>query len=340
MREAAGMDDPGLLNGKMGVALYFFYLARETENPEHQNFAETLLDQVYENIQNNPVPCGFGDGLAGIAWALAHLVKEKFVEADLDEILSDADDKIYHYLSNSQQISFGLPEGLMGYLVYAISRLEGYKDTNTERDFVFKRLLMDLLNRTSTAMDERNWRLAEPPIFTLNWDLPLCLILLGKAKNLGVYGSKINRMIESISPSVLSLLPSQQANKLFLLSGLKCLLSYVDLPLWEKHAALIQHQLDIHAILNKELRDKNIFLSNGLAGLSFILKALSPLPVPQFGSLQMEREITEKITRSNHFNSILKGKSESKPNLGLMQGLAGIGMQFLFSLWSNRALAK
>lgn len=339
MQNAAGLDDPGLLNGKTGIALYFFYLAKETKNPDHQNFAEALLDEVYESIQNNPVSCGFGDGLAGIACAIGHLIQERFVDADVDDILSDADDKIYHYLYNSNSINFGLSEGLIGYMIYVISRLEGYKDANNKKGFVFERILMDLLNQTSAAFDERNWKVSEPHIYTLHWDFPLLLILLGKVKGLGLYANKVDRMIESLAPSALSLLPFRQANRLYLLFGLKQLLINSDLPVWENHAALIWDQFDVNILLDKELKDKNIFLSNGLAGLGYILDGISIFPANPECHMNMRREITEKIKRSGYFNSLIKGESETKPKLGLMRGLAGIGMQMLSTVRGDNVLA-
>src|SRR5690554_535767 len=336
MREAPAMEGLGLLNGKMGVCLYFFYLARETGKSEHLIFAETLLDEVYEAIQHQPIACGFGDGLAGISWALAHLINERFVEADTDDVLSDADDQIYQYIVNAQELSFGFLDGLLGYAAYLVSRLEMSLDTPTERNFVFKRLLVNLLNLMSQAVDEKKLRLTEPPILNLNWDLPLLLILLCKAKNLPLYENKIARMIDNLAPSVLSYFPYQQGNRLYLLYALRHL-PYQVLPHWERHATLIQDQFDLDVLLNKELKDKNIYFSNGLAGVSFLLKALSGSFLDQGNLGRIDVEMTDRIANSNYFDSITKPDSEVKASFGLMQGLAGIGMQFLFSLKGNKS---
>lgn len=103
MQSSPVMADPGLLNGKMGLSLYFFHLAKETGKPDHLDFAEKLLDDVYEQVQKKNIACGFGEGLAGIAWAIDTLIKEKFVEAEVDEVLSDVDDMLYQYLVNTTQ---------------------------------------------------------------------------------------------------------------------------------------------------------------------------------------------------------------------------------------------
>src|SRR5690606_33492301 len=128
-------------------------------------------DEVYEHIQQNKTTCGFADGLAGIAWAIVHLIEKQFVEADADEILSDADDQIYYHLHQPPEMNFGFSEGLLGYLYYVISRIRWRESANIAGDFVFERLMADLLNRAAGTIDDRPWRLEEPPFFKLNWDL-------------------------------------------------------------------------------------------------------------------------------------------------------------------------
>jgi lantibiotic modifying enzyme len=324
MRHASGLKDPGLLHGKMGISLYFFYLAKHTENKEHQNFAETLLDEVYEHIQHHQTACGFADGLAGIAWAITHLVENQFVEADVDEVLSDADDKIYHHLHQSQEIDFGVSDGLLGYLYYVFTKLQWRKTAKLNDDFVFVRLFVDLLNRLSSAIDEKRWRLSEPPFFNLNWDLSLLLLLVGEIKRLNFYDNKLEKIINSLSPLVLSYFPYQHANKVYLLYSLRQLLRHFDLPAWKSHAAVIQEQTDYTLLLNKEMGDKNIFFSNGMAGLAFILQELGH-PVLEVGT----KHITNKIVESQFFGTVVHGDAASAPSLGFLNGLSGIGFQFL-----------
>lgn len=330
MQHASGLTNPGLLNGKMGISLYFFYLAKYTSNPAHQNFAETILDEVYEHIQQNKTTCGFADGLAGIAWAIVHLIEKRFVEADADEILSDADDQIYYHLHQPPEMNFGFSEGLLGYLYYVISRIRWRESVRIEGDFVFERLLADLLNRAAGTIDDRRLRLEEPPFFNLNWDLPLLLLLLGETKSLSLYESKLDKMINSIEPSVLSYFPRHQANKLYLLFSITELLKYFDLPAFRCHGEVIRTYIDPTALFDKELGDKNIFLSNGLSGLYFILQGLN-LPFLSSGEAG-ELNISNRIQQSQYFQSILKGDQKTAPNLGLLNGLTGIGFQFLWQI--------
>ena len=328
LQHAGGLKDPGLLHGKMGISLYFFYLAKHTGSTDHQSFGETLLDEVYEYIQNNKTGFGFSDGLAGIAWAIIHLVENRFVEADLDEILSDADDRIYYHLHQSQEIDFGFSNGILGYLFYVVTKIAWRKTANLPDDFVFERFLVDLLNRTSVALDERRWRALEPPIFNLDWDLPLLLLLLAKIKRLKFYEYKLDKMVNSLAPFVLSATPHRHTNKLYLSYSIVQLLKYFDLPDWKHHVMLTQSHIDIPHIFDKELGDKNIFLSNGWAGVSFILQGLDGMPLQ--GNDQCKINLDEKIQESQYFQFITTKNSTTIPNLTLLNGLTGIGFQFLF----------
>ena len=174
LRETSDMKNPGLLNGKMGVSLYFFHLAKETESQEHQEFAEQLIDEVYEEVGNNQLPPDFENGLAGIAWCIEHLVQHGFVEAETDQILRDVDDKIYRFLTSNQELPVGILQGVMGYMVYILSRLNGKEQNNNDPStIIFRRLLIALINRLGAAIEENKLMVQEPRLFEITWELPL-----------------------------------------------------------------------------------------------------------------------------------------------------------------------
>lgn len=328
IQHAVEAKDPSLLNGKMGIAVYFFHLARYSHHSSYQEFAEVLMDDVYTQIQKNKLSSCFGEGLAGIAWAIDHLVQEQFVEADIDEVLSEVDDRIYSFLCHSKKIEFGLREGILGYLVYVIIRLKGHKANNKEIDYVFSQVFVELINRLSQSIDEKVWRFLEPPFFALDWDLPICLVLLGEARALNLYSDKIERMISCLAPTVLAYTPYQHVHKLFLSLSILHLLRHFDLPQWKQHAITILSHFDAEALLNKELKEKNLFLANGLAGISFLLNFLNTQLETH---LHLSVAISNKIENSLFLRSQLESEIDKKPNLGLVNGLAGIGLQYLIS---------
>ena len=59
------IDNLGLMNGKMGIAIYFFQLARQTNNQIYEGYAGELIEDIYEEISKN-TPVNFENGLAGI----------------------------------------------------------------------------------------------------------------------------------------------------------------------------------------------------------------------------------------------------------------------------------
>lgn len=100
MLNASFTDNLGLLNGKMGIAIFFYHYARYTENKSYNNFADDLIDEIYKDI-TKMVPVDFSNGLTGIAWGIEYLVKNKFVEANTDVALEEIDNYILkHRLSN------------------------------------------------------------------------------------------------------------------------------------------------------------------------------------------------------------------------------------------------
>jgi hypothetical protein len=49
------IENLGLLNGKMGISICFYHLARKTGNPTYENYAEELLEQsnMYFGLTRN-----------------------------------------------------------------------------------------------------------------------------------------------------------------------------------------------------------------------------------------------------------------------------------------------
>lgn len=93
MTHVSSLDDIGLLNGKMGIALYFFYLARHSDNDVYEQFASDLFDEVFESVSQNIFP-NFDTGITGIGWAVEYLIQNRFIAGDSDDILEEADSKV------------------------------------------------------------------------------------------------------------------------------------------------------------------------------------------------------------------------------------------------------
>jgi hypothetical protein len=118
---AGFIENPGLLNGKIGIAIFFYNYARYSQNKIYENYAGELIDEIYEGIDAS-IPVNFENGQTGIGWAVEYLVKNGFVQADTDEVLSEID----NYVSRSMMSHVITSENcndLAGYGFYYPSRL-------------------------------------------------------------------------------------------------------------------------------------------------------------------------------------------------------------------------
>ena len=85
------IENLGLMHGKTGIALYFFELAKKAQDSTYQDFAERLVDKIYEEISIS-TPLDFENGLAGIGWGIEYLVQNGFIEGNTDEIFGSNSD--------------------------------------------------------------------------------------------------------------------------------------------------------------------------------------------------------------------------------------------------------
>ncbi len=122
---ASFIDNLGLINGKMGIIIFFYHYARYTGSKIFEDYAGELIDEIYEEINTN-TPVDFANGLTGIGWGIEYLVKNRFLEADTDEALAEIDNAVYkHRLSSPVLLNSG--DDLFGYGFYQIARLLGHK---------------------------------------------------------------------------------------------------------------------------------------------------------------------------------------------------------------------
>ena len=134
---ASFIDNIGLLNGKMGTAIFFYHYGRYTNNKIFSDYAGELIDEIYEEI-NTGTPVNFANGLTGIGWGIEYLVKNKFVQADTDEALAEIDTSVYR---NSLYRPFLLESGndIFGYGLYYLARLREHGNDDDNLNTLFKK---------------------------------------------------------------------------------------------------------------------------------------------------------------------------------------------------------
>lgn len=328
LKEVPDLKSAGLLNGKMGISLYFYHLAEETGTQEYHEIAGQLIDEVYEDVNSSRLPPDFATGLAGIAWGIEHLARHGFVDAETDLVLQDVDDKIYQYLTNNTDLPAGVRQGILGYMLYILARLEG-KDLNAANDatLIFQHLLSELINRLCVAIEEGKPEFREPFLFDITWELPLSLVILSRCHAIQIHRFKIERILNDLTPVVLSFYPRLSSHRLFLLYGMECILQQIALPGWKQHSGLLKENIQMTAILDDELKNKHIRFFNGITGIDFISRRYARLAEdPSF--LLPKEKLIQKITTSEYWEWIEQHETERK-DLSLFTGLAGVGMGLL-----------
>ncbi|MBN7814703.1 glycoside hydrolase family protein [Algoriphagus pacificus] len=269
----------GLLNGKLGLTIYFYHFAKKNKNHKLQELADHLVGEIFEKSREARLEADFENGLAGIAFGITYLVNNDFVDADLNETLSELDDRIFRFLDDQRtNLQANLRNGILGYLIYSLDRLKSSIESgNNSNIYIFKNLTASLINQLGKLIEEEKIQDREPQLFNIYWDLPLSLIVLGRAKNLKVNDSKIDRIIDYLIPNLITLFPSLHSNRLYLLLGIETYLKETDCPELRKYADFLIREIDLELILNTELKNLNISVNDGLTGLSLISNRLNEI---------------------------------------------------------------
>lgn len=120
MLRTSHQNNLGLLNGKIGVVIFFYHYSDYVNMNIYKKFAEELIDEVYNEMSDN-CGCDFVNGLSGIAWGVEYLIRNNFVKADPNEVLIDLDKRIL--LTDVRRVEdVTLETGLKGLAYYVISR--------------------------------------------------------------------------------------------------------------------------------------------------------------------------------------------------------------------------
>ena len=115
----------GLMHGKMGGVLFFFQYAHYTRNDIYEEYAEILMEGIYEKINEN-IPIDFETGLCGIGWGIEYLIQNKLISGNSDEILMNIDRKIMER-APLRIHDCSMENGLGGILLYINTRIKSYE---------------------------------------------------------------------------------------------------------------------------------------------------------------------------------------------------------------------
>ena len=108
------------MNGKMGVALFFYHLHKATKNDNHWAYANKLIEDIASKLDYK-IPRTFFDGLVGISWGLDHLIKNNFVALDDEHMLTELDQALLE-INTTNLFDESFSTGVRGIAYYIVSR--------------------------------------------------------------------------------------------------------------------------------------------------------------------------------------------------------------------------
>ncbi len=115
----------GVMGGKAGVAIFFFYYAQMTMEPKYMDIAHQLLSDIFDNLgEDSNVIHTLAGGLAGVGWMVELLEQNDFIEADTGEMLEALDEPLYNVMmADIKSGNYDFLHGAVGTGTYFLSRL-------------------------------------------------------------------------------------------------------------------------------------------------------------------------------------------------------------------------
>jgi lantibiotic biosynthesis protein len=190
----------GLMWGKTGVALFFFYYAKFKRQEKYHDYAVKIIDNVFDEVSaSTSNPYTISEGLAGIGWTIEHLSKNKLCDISTDEMLEDVD----HFLTEALELeikenNYQYLHGYLGIGWYFISRLPGEKAKNCLN------LIIEALEKQGIQNEDKGikWQsLADRETGKMGYDLSLArgisgiIAFLSKLYELNIRKDLVERML-------------------------------------------------------------------------------------------------------------------------------------------------
>lgn len=319
---ASFIDSLGLLNGKMGIAIFFYNYARCTDNKIFEDYAGELIDEIYEEINTN-THADFANGLTGIGWGIEYLVKNKFLEADTDEALAEIDNAVYRYWLQSP-VLLDNSKDLFGYGLYYISRLLGH-DINDDNlnTLIKKHHLIFLTDECERLLIHKRYLVFNILTLSLGTINSILWFLLEMYK-LGLFPSKVDKLLQCL-PDFLVFSPNdngEQADRfVFCCLAQKVVESIFDKALQKKYQIVSER-------MKKEF--DSVDNDHSLVNYPAAINLYEMIYTLYINGDVLEYDLFERAFKviDNEENWNQRIDKIDKNNLGLT-GLAGLGLYLL-----------
>jgi lantibiotic modifying enzyme len=356
-------DNIGLMGGKIGVALFYFYYAKLLAEDKYADYGVELISDVFDVINNDFTYHTHAGGLAGIGWTVEHLAQNDFIDTDTNEILADLDPYLHKtMIYDIENENYDFLHGAVGNGVYFLSRM------NSEKSKDYLKELIDQMDKISHKDEDgaRKW------LSTLNieeetrgYNLSLShgiasiIVFLGKVLETGIYNEKVSILLNG---AVQYLLKYKLDREKFLsnfpswiseedpLSASRLAWCYGDLgistALWQaaqnagnKNWEKIAVDVLVDSTARKDIKENTVLdagLCHGAAGIMHIYnRAYHYTGIEIFKELALywAEQTLKFATYKDGYAGYKAWRTEKyggwAPEAGFLEGISGIGLAFI-----------
>lgn len=120
---AYSIKSPGLLFGKLGIAIACLDYGKRNCNKVVSDFGNELSDGILDNVDHR-TGFDFATGLAGIGWGIEYIIQQGYADCYSNVICADLDGRM-ESICLCRMKDYSLDSGLEGILHYVLMRIKG-----------------------------------------------------------------------------------------------------------------------------------------------------------------------------------------------------------------------
>ena len=189
--------NPGLLNGRAGISLFFFYLGKFVEDEKQIEKGYSLIHTVFDDINKGYANQSFSSGLAGIAWAVRLLVNNDFMDKQALEGFDQLDKFLEKSMMHEISIgNFDYLHGALGIACYLMNKNDYNREMIAALIDILSGLRISFKGKGSAWPSKTN---GDKRKLGFNLGLahgqPGIIYFLSKAFQAGIRKDNVNRML-------------------------------------------------------------------------------------------------------------------------------------------------
>ena len=355
----------GIMGGKSGIALFFFYYANLTMEEKYVDFAHQLINDIFDEINKEASLHTLAGGLAGVGWMMEHLVQNDLVDADTDDVLESLDPFLHKaMIFEIEKGNYDFLHGAVGLGTYFLYRLA------KKESEVYLKELIDHMDKIKHKFDDLNDAIAWRSVLdhekgtqgfnlSLSHGLASIIIFLAKLLEKKIYTEKVSPLLDGAVRYILAnKLDTTKFQSIFpswIGEGYEPMNSrlawcYGDLgigvALWQAAKCTGNKEWEdealktlLHSAERKDVRQNAVIdagLCHGAAGIAHVYNRIYHYTgIDTFkDSALYWADLTLKLSTYEDGYAGYKAWHTEKyggwmPEPGLLEGIAGIGLMFI-----------